>query len=90
MDILELVSNAKDIYVNDYFMSSAGGVFVNNSVLLKYKYPDMFAEKVGLTIVLEDDGTITVIDWFKDDLTKDIANKLMNYFELLGYKVNMR
>lgn len=90
MNILELVSNAKDIYVNDYFISNANGVFVNNSVLLKYKYPDMFAEKVGLTIVLEDDGTITVIDWFKDDLTKDIANKLMNYFELLAYKVTMR
>ena len=27
---------------------------------------------------------------FKDDMSKDIANKLMNYFELLGYKVNMR
>lgn len=90
MNILELVNNAKDIYVNDYFIDSAGGVFVNNSVLLKYKYPDMFAEKVGLTIVLEDDGTITVIDWFKDDLTKDIANKLVSYFKLLSYKVTLR
>ena len=90
MNKLELINNIKDLYVNEYFVGFVKGVFVNNSVLLKYKYHDMYTGKVGIAIVFEDDGTITIIDWFKDDLTKDIANKLMNYFKLLGYTVTKR
>lgn len=90
MNILELVNNIKDLYDNEYFVGFTKGIFVNNSVLLKYKYPDMYTEKVGIAIVLEDNGTITIIDWFKDDLTKNIVNKLMNYFKLLGYIVTKR
>ena len=50
----------------------------------------MFSEKVAITIEPDNETSITILDWFKDDMSKDIANKLMNYFELLGYKVNMR
>lgn len=90
MNKLELINNIKDLYDNEYFVGFTKGIFVNNSVLLKYKYSDMYTEKVGIAIVPEDNGTITIIDWFKDDLTKDIVNKLMNYFKLLGYTVTKR
>lgn len=90
MDILELVSNAKDIYVNEYYTGFAKGFIIDNSILLKYKYPRMFSEKVAITIEPDNETSITILDWFKDDMSKDIANKLMNYFKLLGYKVNMR
>lgn len=90
MDILELVSNAKDIYANEYYTGFAKGFIIDNSILLKYKYPRMFSEKVAITIEPDNETSITILDWFKDDMSKDIANKLMNYFELLGYKVNMR
>lgn len=90
MNKLELVNNIKDLYDNEYFIGFIKGIFVNNSVLLKYKYPNMYAEKVGIAIVFEDNGTIIIIDWFKDDLTKGIANKLMNYFKILGYTVTKR
>ena len=90
MDILELVNNAKDIYANEYYTGFVKGIIVDNSILLKYKYPRMFSEKVAITIEPDNETSITILDWFKDDMSKDIANKLMNYFELLGYKVNMR
>lgn len=90
MDILELISNAKDIYVNEYYKGFVKGIIVDNSILLKYKYPRMFSEKVAITIEPNNETSITILDWFKDDMSKDIANKLMNYFELLGYKVNIR
>lgn len=90
MDILELVSNAKDIYVNEYYIGFVKGFIVDNSILLKYKYPRMFSEKVAITIKSDNKTSITILDWFKDDMSKDITNKLMNYFELLGYKVNIR
>lgn len=90
MDILELVSNAKDIYANEYYIGFVKGFMVDNSILLKYKYPRMFSEKVAITIKSDNETSITILDWFKDDMSKDIANKLMNYFELLGYKVDMR
>lgn len=90
MNKLELINNIKDLYDNEYFVGFTKGIFVNNSVLLKYKYSDMYTEKVGIAIVLEDNDTITIIDWFKDNLTKDIVNKLMNYFKLLGYTVTKR
>ena len=50
----------------------------------------MFSEKVAITIEPDNETSITILDWFKDDMSKDIANKLMNYFELLGYKVDRR
>lgn len=87
MNKLELINNIKDLYANEYFVGFTEGIFVNNSVLLKYKYPNMYTEKVGIAIVFENDGAITIINWFKGDLTKDIVNKLMNYFKLLGYAV---
>lgn len=90
MDILELVNNAKDIYANEYYTGFVKGIIVDNSILLKYKYPRMFSEKVAITIEPDNETSITILDWFKDDMSKDIANKLMNYFELLGYKVTMR
>lgn len=90
MNILELVSNAKNIYVNEYYIEFVKGFIVDNSILLKYKYPRMFSEKVAITIKSDNETSITILDWFKDDMSKDIANKLMNYFELLGYKVDMR
>lgn len=90
MNKLELINNIKDLYDNEYFVGFTKGIFVNNSVLLKYKYSDMYTEKVGIAIVPEDNDTITIIDWFKDNLTKDIVNKLMNYFKLLGYTVTKR
>lgn len=90
MDILELVNNARDIYANEYYTGFVKGIIVDNSILLKYKYPRMFSEKVAITIEPDNETSITILDWFKDDMSKDIANKLMNYFELLGYKVNIR
>lgn len=90
MDILELVSNAKDIYANEYYIGFVKGIIVDGSILLKYKYPTMFSEKVAITIEPDNETSITILDWFKDDMSKDITNKLMNYFELLGYKVNIR
>lgn len=90
MDILELVNNAKDIYANEYYKGFVKGFIVDGSILLKYKYPRMFSEKVAITIEPNNETSITILDWFKDDMSKDIANKLMNYFELLGYTVNMR
>lgn len=90
MDILELVSNAKNIYANEYYTGFVKGIIVDNSILLKYKYPRMFSEKVAITIEPDNETSITILDWFKDDMSKDIANKLMNYFKLLGYKVTMR
>ena len=90
MDILELVKNAKDIYANEYYVGFVKGITVDNSILLKYKYPRMFSEKVAIIIELDNETSITILDWFKDDMTKNIINKLMHYFELLGYKVTMR
>jgi hypothetical protein len=90
MDILELIKNAEDIYANKYYVGFVKGIIVDNSILLKYKYPRMFSEKVAITIEPDNDISITILDWFKDDMSKDIANKLMNYFKLLGYKVNMK
>ena len=90
MDILELVKNAKDIYANEYYVGFVKGIIVDGSILLKYKYPKMFSEKVAITIEPDNETSITILDWFKDDMTKDIINKLMHYFELLGYKVTMR
>ena len=90
MDILELVKNAKDIYANEYYVGFVKGIIVDGSILLKYKYPKMFSEKVAITIESDNETSITILDWFKDDMTKDIINKLMHYFELLGYKVTMR
>ena len=90
MDILELVKNAEDIYANEYYTGFVKGAIVDGSILLKYKYPKMFAEKVAITIEPDNETSITILDWFKDDMTKDISNKLMHYFELLGYKVTMR
>ena len=84
------LKGAKDIYTNEYYVGGQIGTVVSNSVLLKYKYPYMFAEQVGITVVFEDDNSITVIDWFKDDITKDISNKLVTYFELLGCKAIIR
>lgn len=90
MDILELIKNAEDIYANEYYVGFVKGFIVDNSILLKYKYPRMFSEKVAITIEPDNETSITILDWFKDDMSKDITNKLMNYFELLGYKVNMK
>lgn len=90
MDILELVNNAKDIYANEYYVGFVKGIIVDNSILLKYKYPRMFSAKVAITIEPDNDTSITLLDWFKDDMTKDIINKLMHYFELLGYKITTR
>lgn len=90
MDILELVNNAKDIYVNEYYTGFVKGFIIDSSILLKYKYPTMFSEKVAITIEPVDETSIIILDWFKDDMTKDITNKLIHYFELLGYKVNIR
>jgi hypothetical protein len=90
MDILELIKNAEDIYANEYYTGFVKGIIVDNSILLKYKYPRMFSEKVAITIEPDNDISITILDWFKDDISKNITNKLMNYFELLGYKVNMK
>lgn len=90
MNILELVNNAKDIYANEYYIGFVKGIIVDGSILLKYKYPTMFSEKVAITIEPDNETSITILDWFKDDMSKDIATKLMNYFELLGYEVRMR
>ena len=90
MDILELIKNAEDIYINEYYTGFVKGIIVDDSILLKYKYPTMFSEKVAITIEPDNETSITILDWFKDDMSKDITNKLIHYFELLGYKVTKR
>lgn len=87
MDKLKLIQNAEDIYTNKYYVGLAKSIWTGNSILLKYKYPKMFTEKVGLTITFYDETTIEIINWFCDDMTKDIENKLTYYFKLLGFKV---
>lgn len=87
MNKLELINNIKDLYANEYFVGFTEGVCVGNSILLKYKYPEMYAEKVGLTLTFDNETTIEIINWFYDDMTKDIENKLTNYFKLLGFEI---
>lgn len=86
MDKMDLVLNAKNIYATKYFEGLTTGAIVPSSILIKYKCPDMYAAKVVFTIKFDSDGGIAVMDWFKDNWTNDIANKLAKYFELLGYK----
>lgn len=86
MSYLQLIENAKDIYVNDRFLEiKEHKWFGKYSYFLRYSVPD-YTNIIEINF-WDTTSDVNVVPLVIDNWIFDITKKLQEYFSLLGFNV---
>lgn len=85
---LKLIQNAKELYNNQLFKGVGQSLEFPNRFLLFYYIEGYSIKKVIFTIDFKPNSNcVTILDWYRAIWSKEIRDRLITYFKLLGFEV---